>query len=58
MVNGFGVSYIGIPPLIMTLAMASVVEGLSLIYTRGYPKGSPRRLLEALGNGRIVGVPN
>jgi ribose transport system permease protein len=58
MVNGVGVSYIGIPPLIMTLAMASVVEGLSLIYTGGYPSGTAPRLLEVLGNGRVAGVPN
>jgi ribose transport system permease protein len=58
MVNGAGISYVGIPPLIMTLAMASVVEGLSLIYTGGYPKGSAPDLLEALGNGRILEIPN
>lgn len=58
LVNGIGVSYIGIPPLIMTLAMASVVEGLSLIYTGGYPSGTAPRLLEVLGNGRVAGVPN
>ncbi len=58
MVNGIGVSYVGIPPLIMTLALASVVEGLSLIYTGGYPKGSAPALLEALGNGRTLQVPN
>jgi ribose transport system permease protein len=56
--NGFGVAYIGIPPLIMTLAMASVVEGLSLIYTGGYPKGNAPELLEQLGNGRLAGIPN
>ena len=58
LVNGIGVSYIGIPPLIMTLAMASVVEGLSLIYTGGYPTGQAPELLEALGNGRILQIPN
>ncbi|MGA2763562.1 MAG: ABC transporter permease [Spirochaetia bacterium] len=58
MVNGAGVSYVGIPPLIMTLAMASVVEGLSLIYTGGYPKGTAPQLLEALGSGRILEIPN
>ena len=58
MVNGIGVAYVGIPPLIMTLAMASVVEGLSLIYTGGYPKGSAPPLLEALGNGRTLAIPN
>ena len=58
MVNGAGISYVGIPPLIMTLAMASVVEGLSLIYTGGYPKGSAPPLLETLGSGRILEIPN
>jgi ribose transport system permease protein len=56
--NGVGISYIGIPPLIMTLAMSSVVEGLSLLYTRGYPSGTASPLLETIGNGRIGGVPN
>ncbi len=58
LVNGAGISYLAIPPLIMTLAMASVVEGLSLIYTGGYPKGSAPPLLEALGNGRTSEIPN
>ena len=58
LVNGIGVSYVGIPPLIMTLAMASVVEGLSLIYTGGYPRGVAPPILEALGNGRILQIPN
>lgn len=58
LVNGAGISYVGIPPLIMTLAMASVVEGLSLIYTGGYPSGVASPLLELVGNGRVAGVPN
>ncbi|HEY9595872.1 MAG TPA: ABC transporter permease [Spirochaetia bacterium] len=57
LLNGVGISYIGIPPLIMTLAMANVVEGLSLIYTGGYPRGTASRMLETLGGGRIVGIP-
>jgi ribose transport system permease protein len=58
LVNGVGVSYVGIPPLIMTLAMASVVDGLSLIYTGGYPRGMAPKLLEALGSGRVLNIPN
>ncbi len=57
LISGIGVSYIGIPPLIMTMAMGSVVEGLSLIYTGGHPKGAAPKSLELLGNGRIGGVP-
>jgi len=34
-VNGLGIAFLGIPPLIMTLAMAGVVEGLILIVTQG-----------------------
>lgn len=56
-VNGLGVSYARIPPLIMTLAMGSVVDGLSVIYTKGFPTGSAPRLLEAFGSGRVAGVP-
>ena len=56
--NGVGISYIGIPPLIMTLAMSSVVEGLSLLYTRGYPSGTASPLLESAGNGRVAGDPH
>jgi ribose transport system permease protein len=58
LVNGIGISYVGIPPLIMTLAMANVVEGLSLLYTHGYPTGTASPALEALGGGRIIGIPN
>ncbi len=58
LVNGVGVAYIGIPPLIMTLAMASVVEGLSLIYTGGYPSGSAPAILQNLGSGRVLEIPN
>ncbi|MGA2763566.1 MAG: ABC transporter permease [Spirochaetia bacterium] len=58
LLNGAGVSYIGIPPLIMTLAMSSVIEGVSLIYTRGFPKGMASEALKTLGNGRIGAIPN
>jgi ribose transport system permease protein len=57
MANGVGISYISIPPLIMTLAMSNVVEGLSLLYTRGYPSGTASALLETAGNGRLLGIP-
>ncbi len=56
-VNGLGISYIGIPPLIMTLAMASVIEGLSLIITKGFPTGTAPSFLELIGNGRVLNIP-
>ncbi|MEX2104201.1 MAG: ABC transporter permease [Bacilli bacterium] len=58
LVNGVGISYFKIPPLVMTLAMASVVYGISLVYTNGQPKGSASSLLKSLGNERTIGIPN
>lgn len=57
MVNGFGISYIGIPPLVMTLAMASVIEGVSLIYSKGFPTGEAPSLLQKIGNSKVIGIP-
>jgi len=56
-VSGAGISYIGIPPLIMTIAMGSVIEGLSLIVTKGFPTGNAPPLLETIGNDRIFNIP-
>jgi len=57
LISGVGISYIGIPPLIMTLAMASVIEGTSLIITKGFPTGNASPLLETIGSGKIFNIP-
>jgi len=57
LISGVGISYIGIPPLIMTLAMASVIEGISLIITKGFPTGNAPPLLETIGSGKIFNIP-
>lgn len=57
-VNGIGISYFRIPPLVMTLAMSSVVLGISLVYTNGQPKGKAADLLVLLGTKRIGSIPN
>ncbi|MGI6778536.1 MAG: ABC transporter permease [Acetivibrionales bacterium] len=56
-INGIGISYFRIPPLVMTLAMSSVVQGISLIYTKGQPKGRASQILEYIGTGRVAGIP-
>jgi ribose transport system permease protein len=56
--NGLGVTVLKIPPLIMTLAMSSVVNGIELVYTNGLPSGSSSPLLSAIGSQRTAGVPN
>ncbi len=35
LINASGIQFVGIPPLIMTLFMASVVDGFTLAYTQG-----------------------
>ena len=57
LISGLAISYIEIPPIIMTLAMASVVEGTSLIITKGFPTGNAPSLLEIIGNGKIFDIP-
>ncbi len=56
-VSGMGVSFFGMPPLVMTLAMGSVIQGLTLIYTGGQPKGKSAELLQIIGTGRTADIP-
>ncbi|QJD87350.1 ABC transporter permease [Cohnella herbarum] len=57
-VSGLGISYFKVPPLVMTLAMASVIQGGALVYTNGQPKGMASPLLKELGTGRTAGIPH
>ena len=51
--NGAGIWWMKIPPLVMTLAIASVVDGFTLFISQGRPFGSPSPLILAVGGGRI-----
>ncbi|MHB1254307.1 MAG: ABC transporter permease [Candidatus Humimicrobiaceae bacterium] len=53
LVNGAGISFLGIAPLIMTLAWGIVVEGSLLFVTNGFPPGKASPLLELLGGGSL-----
>jgi len=57
-VNGTMVSYVGIPPFIMTLAMMFVTQGATFLWTSGYPiyEGFTPQFL-FLGVGYILGIP-
>jgi ribose transport system permease protein len=48
-VSGVGIEKFGIPPLIMTLIMASVISGFTLAYTRGLPTGQIPKALTSIG---------
>jgi ribose transport system permease protein len=49
--NGVGIGYLGIPPLVMTLAMNGVLEGITLLYTGGTPFGSAPPVVVGAASG-------
>lgn len=56
LVNGCCIYYLKIPPMVMTLAMGSVIEGIALIYSKGAPKGNTAPFVQFLSTGRIGGI--
>ena len=58
LMNGLGIAYLRIPPLVMTLGMIAVVQGLILIYTGGQPAGRAAPLqIEVVSGRTILGIP-
>ena len=52
-VNGLGVTYLRISPLVMTLAVGSLVTGFTLIFSQGAPKGLASPFLRGVGVGNL-----
>lgn len=52
LVTGLGVTFLRIPPLVMTLGMLGVIQGALVLLTRGVPSGRAAPML-----GRMVGEP-
>lgn len=58
LVNGVGITYLGIPPLVMTLGMAGVVRGLILVVTQGQMMGDPAPIMSrVISEPLILGIP-
>jgi len=53
--SGLGVTYLRISPLVMTLAVGSLVTGITLIFSKGAPKGLASPLLRLIGVGNAAG---
>ncbi len=49
LLNGIGVQYLKIVPLVMTLIMSSVVNGFALFITKGQPSVSVSKTLQGVG---------
>ncbi|AWI60012.1 ABC transporter permease [Sinorhizobium fredii] len=60
LLNGFGVAYLRIPSMIVTLASNVVAQGLMVVYTGGFsPQDSAPPAIRWLATGTLVpGVPN
>lgn len=57
LINGLLISRVKIIPLIVTLAMNSILFGASLLYTGGMPKGSVSDGFAQIGQGYVIGLP-
>ncbi len=57
-VNGLGITLLSIPPLVMTLGMTGVVQGLILVITGGRVEGGAAPWLTGLVSGSLIfGIP-
>ena len=54
--NGFFIAYIGISPMIMTLATNSILKSVTYVYTGGTPRGSAAVWIRLAGSGSIMGI--
>ncbi len=54
-VNGVGVTALGIPPLVMTLGVTGIVQGLVLVVTQGQMIGRAPSLLSRLISTPLIG---
>ncbi len=58
LVNGIGVTFVRIPPLVMTLGMTAVIQGGLVVYSQGVPSGAAAPLLSAFINQPLIfGIP-
>lgn len=58
LLNGIGVAYLKMPPLVMTLGMAGVIEGLILTITQGNMTGDTAPIMsEWISRPLFLGIP-
>ncbi|HET8729032.1 MAG TPA: ABC transporter permease [Alphaproteobacteria bacterium] len=57
-VNGLGATVMRIPPLVMTLGMAGVLQGALVLLTRGRPSGRSAPMLgDFINDPLVLGIP-
>ncbi len=55
-INGLGVGSLGLPPIVVTLAMNGVLQGAALLYSNGTPAGFTSPALRWLMTGAVAGI--
>lgn len=56
-INGAGIAYLNIPPIVMTLGMNTVLQGGLVAMTKGAPGNSAPEIIKTLGQGNFLGIP-
>jgi ribose transport system permease protein len=56
-VNGAGIAWAGIPPIIMTLSTNTILQGLLLVATGGSPPAMTPHVLQVMATGRAGPIP-
>src|SRR5690606_33116367 len=54
--NGVGIAYLGISPIVMTLATNGILQGFALLYSQGTPAGFSSPMLRWFMTGKVAGV--
>lgn len=57
LINGIGITYLGVSPIIMTLGMNGILEGAILIYTHGSPTANAPAFIVTIVTGRVGPIP-
>ena len=55
-VNGLGIVLLGLPPIVMTLAMNGILEGAALVYCNGTPAGFASPAQRWFMTGHLLGA--
>jgi len=56
-INAAGVTWLLVPPMVMTLATGIIISGALLVYTNGAPESASLPLLDSLATGALLGIP-
>lgn len=56
LINGVGVSFFGLPPIVCTLATSAILQSAALVYSNGTPSGFSPPVVRWFMNSSLLGV--